>query len=790
MAPTGENKPFEGLGKEPISRIDDLDSAVTVSRPLQRVKSVNFTAVYRTAKCLASATKENDDDNGETSKMEMDIPESYLAEGGDFQYVFPQTTNDSLCGVDDDSVFPLQPDCLTHMTTTKGVSKSWKSSGKGKKRKKKKHGNKRSSHKKYRSDIHMVSASETLTNSDLKNEDEKPFDFAGASMVVNSNLCTHHNKYTTGQGNHNTGAKGGCITKKPAPSTRTNGNVCCTHYQTSKGGAVGGGNGAGDDGDDGDDEGGGRHARKLHDHEPCSYCRQQQTATSSQRIGVASPLGESKDQEMVSVVNEPRQNVGQPEQQAQGVNPTKQLIVVMNVSLNHYNFCSKRPCMKCSRVETTLIQHHFEEQKGMCKCRKCLLWLNVLHYHKKICKFAECKVCERVNLQTLPKQAAIPVKPTTTINAQRTAQTTAVNVQRTAQTTAVNVQRTAATNVQHSTINVQQSSPSLDHERIVWKSESIENVTHFKEDVHYLMAKDSFDKGGHGALYNVEILDQVKQSVFGSSCGEFVVKKADQVGEDEKAAFEQTWKHPNFVKTHFVVQKVHPKSECLIFMEKCERSLKDYLKELCNKGKTLELYEAMFYWSQTLDALKHLHHFTRIPLLHKDIKAENVLLSIHDNLLRVKLGDYDTVKRLHHSFTPPGLPVKGTHGLISPEVLRLEPHGRPSDIWNMAMFLFQLLFPVEFTKMQSDIKDLLLLKGINRSLFNYNAERLVKKFLAEKLPYLRQMDGGLAEVIQQCLEEDPSNRPTAAQLVKHPAVHKYSSMKIDMKELIGKICQN
>lgn len=110
--------------------------------------------------------------------------------------------------------------------------------------------------------------------------------------------------------------------------------------------------------------------------------------------------------------------------------------------------------------------------------------------------------------EILPNQAAIAVKQT------------ALNVQQ----TAINVQQ-RPTNIQQTALNVQQT-PSLDpHEKIVWKSENIENFTHFKEDVHYLMEKDSFDKGGHGALHNVVIHDRVRQSAFGSLCGDFVVKK-------------------------------------------------------------------------------------------------------------------------------------------------------------------------------------------------------------------------------------------------------------------------
>ena len=38
------------------------------------------------------------------------------------------------------------------------------------------------------------------------------------------------------------------------------------------------------------------------------------------------------------------------------------------------------------------------------------------------------------------------------------------------------------------------------------------------------------------------------------------------------------------------------------------------------------------------------------------------------------------------------------------QVFRKEPHGRPADVWNMAVFLLQLLFFWDFLKLQSEIK--------------------------------------------------------------------------------------
>lgn len=98
-----------------------------------------------------------------------------------------------------------------------------------------------------------------------------------------------------------------------------------------------------------------------------------------------------------------------------------------------------------------------------------------------------------------------------------------------------------------------------------------------------------------------------------------------------------------------------------------DMSLQTYMDRLRKFGHVLDRYEAMHYWTQVLDAVVHLHNL-RIPVIHKDIKSGNVLLTFRSNLVRAKLADFDAVKILHNEYTQPGLWPRGTPHFVAPEV--------------------------------------------------------------------------------------------------------------------------
>ncbi|SCV03860.1 LAME_0H13806g1_1 [Lachancea meyersii CBS 8951] len=146
--------------------------------------------------------------------------------------------------------------------------------------------------------------------------------------------------------------------------------------------------------------------------------------------------------------------------------------------------------------------------------------------------------------------------------------------------------------------------------------------------------------------------------------------------------------------------------EVMLLMELCpNNSLLDYMNQrLATKLSEGEIVKIMFDVSRALAQM----HYLPVPLIHRDIKIENVLVDADNNF---KLCDFGS--------TSTCLPVANTHQEIalltnniyihttpqyrSPEMIDLYrwlPVDEKSDIWALGIFLYKLLFyttPFELT---------------------------------------------------------------------------------------------
>ncbi|MED6184939.1 hypothetical protein PIB30_052265 [Stylosanthes scabra] len=173
--------------------------------------------------------------------------------------------------------------------------------------------------------------------------------------------------------------------------------------------------------------------------------------------------------------------------------------------------------------------------------------------------------------------------------------------------------------------------------------------------------------------------------------------------------------------------------------------------ELVPKGSLLSLYQkyslndshvSAYTW-QILHGLKYLHDQN---VVHRDIKCANILVDVNGS---VKLADFGLAKATKLNDVKSS---KGSPYWMAPEVvnLRNDGYGLAADIWSLGCTVLEMLIG---KPPYSDLEGMQALFRIGRG---------------EPPPIPETLSKDARDFILECLQVNPSKRPTAAQLLEHP----------------------
>lgn len=206
-------------------------------------------------------------------------------------------------------------------------------------------------------------------------------------------------------------------------------------------------------------------------------------------------------------------------------------------------------------------------------------------------------------------------------------------------------------------------------------------------------------QGGFGTVYKVKLRD-------GSTVA---VKRAKKSLHDDRQGAEFMSEIKTLAQvTHLSLVKyygylVHNDEKLLVVEYVPNGNLRDHLD--CKDGKTLDMATRLDIATDVAHAITYLHMYTQPPIIHRDIKSSNILLT--DNF-RAKVADFGFARLAPDSesgATHVSTQVKGTAGYLDPEYLTTYQLTEKSDVYSFGVLLVELLTgrrPIELHREQKE----------------------------------------------------------------------------------------
>ncbi|KAJ1280127.1 hypothetical protein BS78_04G207800 [Paspalum vaginatum] len=290
----------------------------------------------------------------------------------------------------------------------------------------------------------------------------------------------------------------------------------------------------------------------------------------------------------------------------------------------------------------------------------------------------------------------------------------------------------------------------------------MENIRFFSyKDIR--TATDNFDqsnklgRGGFGTVYRGVLRD-------GTEFAAKVLSSESEQGIKEFLAEIEsisTVKHANLVR---LLGCCVQRRKRILLYEYLENNSLDHALKALGSGDNGAAAQAKLTWRRRSDicvgtakGLSYLHEEHEPKIVHRDIKASNVLL---DRNLRPKIGDFGMAKLFPDNVTHISTGVVGTNGYMAPEYFVHGQLTKKADVYSFGVLVLEIISGRRISQtIQSDTF------VVREAWVLYQQGRLLEMVDASMEGYpekevLRYIRVGLA-----CTQAAPGSRPTMRQVV-------------------------
>ncbi|KAL4397845.1 hypothetical protein HN51_002379 [Arachis hypogaea] len=200
-------------------------------------------------------------------------------------------------------------------------------------------------------------------------------------------------------------------------------------------------------------------------------------------------------------------------------------------------------------------------------------------------------------------------------------------------------------------------------------------------------------EGGFGTVYKAQLEDGHVVAVKRAKREHFESLRTEFSSEVELLA---KIDHRNLVKLLGYIEKGH---ERLLITEYVPNgTLREHLDG--QRGKILDFNQRLEIAIDVAHGLTYLHLYAEKPIIHRDVKSSNILLT---ESMRAKVADFGFARigPMNSDQTHISTKVKGTVGYLDPEYMKTYQLTTKSDVYSFGILLLEILTgrrPVELKK--------------------------------------------------------------------------------------------
>ncbi|KAJ4747876.1 hypothetical protein LUZ62_082281 [Rhynchospora pubera] len=206
-----------------------------------------------------------------------------------------------------------------------------------------------------------------------------------------------------------------------------------------------------------------------------------------------------------------------------------------------------------------------------------------------------------------------------------------------------------------------------------------------------------------------------------------------------------------------------PTERLLVYPYMVNNSVASWLRDRAMNVAPLDLLTRRRIALGTAQGLSYLHEGCRPKIIHRDIKAANILL---DENFEALLGDFGLTKLMDNEDTHVTSAVRGTIGHIPPEYLSTGKVSDKSDVFSYGILLLELITgqrAFDLARLAND-DDVMLLDWVKGLLWDRSFERIIDPDLRNN--FIEIEVESLIQIALLCTQFSPLQRPMMSEVVK------------------------